>query len=55
MNVVDGSDAHDGIPLIGRRKARDEKNTASALTILEIPKSKELRNMTVEGAVQSVA
>jgi hypothetical protein len=27
MNVVDGSDAHHGIPLMDRRKARIEKNT----------------------------
>jgi hypothetical protein len=44
MNVVNGSDAHDGIPLIGRRKSRMEKNTALVLTSFEMSKGKELRN-----------
>jgi hypothetical protein len=38
MNVVNGSDAYDGIPLIGRRKSRMEKNTALVLTSFEMSK-----------------
>jgi hypothetical protein len=54
MNVVDGSDAHDGIPFIGRCEARIQKNSASVATALQISKGKSYETAQLKANLQTV-